>query len=124
MEQTAVASGLKEGRNLLTGTVVLGHGLKHIYLAAFSIVLPEIKAGLSLSNAAVGALVTAQDAAGGVATLPAGFLADRFGNRWSIILVVSLVIVDLGFFFSGTFPHYWPIVAALVLAFIGASLWP
>ena len=42
------------GPKLLAFTMVTGHGLKHLYSAAFSVVFPEIKVGLGLSNLAAG----------------------------------------------------------------------
>ena len=48
---------LQPGPRLLAVTMVAGHGLKHLYGAAFTVIFPEIKLGLGLSNLAAGALV-------------------------------------------------------------------
>ena len=50
METTQVSEELRRGRNLLAATVVLGHGIKHIYNSGLqAILLPAIKEGLGLS---------------------------------------------------------------------------
>jgi len=46
-----VSPEIKEGRNQLAVTVVLGHAIKHIYNSGLStILLPEIKLGLGLTG--------------------------------------------------------------------------
>ena len=104
-------------------TLVSGHGLKHLYSAALTIILPEIKVGLELSNAATGAVITSRDLCSGLVNLPAGFVADRYSSRWSLILVISLLLVGMGFFLSGTFINYWLILVAIALTGVGTSMW-
>ena len=121
--QIAASDSSTKSRNLLASTLVSGHGLKHLYMSAFTVILPELKAGLDLSNVATGALVTARDLSSGIITLPAGFLADRFGTRWPLILTVAMVFLATGYFLSGTFDSYWLILVAVMLAGIGVSMW-
>ena len=55
---------------LLTVAIVLGHAIKHVYISGFqTIVFPEMKIALGLSNTSFGALATARQATSGVTTL-------------------------------------------------------
>lgn len=123
MDSTAAAQPTDQGRYLLAATTVAGHGLKHLYAAAFMIVLPEIKLGLMLSNVAAGALVTARDVSAGVSTMPAGFLADRFSGKWATILTISMALLAIGYLAAGTLERYWAVAISIVLFGIGVSLW-
>ena len=123
MDSTAASQSSNEGRTLLAATTVAGHGLKHLYAAAFMIVLPEIKAGLMLSNLAAGLLVTSRDVSAGIATMPAGFLADRFSSKWSIILTISMALLAIGYLAAGALERYWVVAISIVLFGIGVSLW-
>ena len=123
MERVADPEKLKERRTLLATTVISGHGLKHLYSAAFSIVLPEIKDSLMLSNLATAALVTSREFSSGVVTMPAGFLADRFSNRWSQILTASMALIALGYLLSGALGRYWAIILAVILTGMGTAMW-
>ncbi len=80
----------QQRRWLLLGATVAGHAIKHFFAAGLFIVLPELKAGLDLSNAQVGALSTARNLAGGLANVPAGFVADRWPERRAEILGLSI----------------------------------
>ena len=123
MDSPTTPQSSNEGRTLLAATTVSGHGLKHLYAAAFMIVLPEIKAGLMLSNLAAGALVSARDVSAGVSTMPSGFLADRFSSKWSIILTISLALLAIGYLAAGTLETYWAVAITISLFGIGVSLW-
>ena len=123
MASTAASQPTDQGRYLLAATTVAGHGLKHLYAAAFMIVLPEIRAGFGLTYAATGALVTYRDISAGIATMPAGFLADRFSSRWAIILTLSMTLLAIGYLAAGTIENYWTVAVSIVLFGIGVSLW-
>ena len=122
MDQNTVDQDLTKGRTLLATTLVSGHGLKHLYAAAFSIVLPEIKGGLGLSNAATGALVTGRELSSGLITLPAGFVADRFSSWWSSILTIAILLLGLGYFLAGSVSTYWVIMLAIVVTGLATAM--
>src|SRR5512146_2761642 len=51
--------------------------------------MPMIKDDLNLSSSQVGLLTAAFSVTGGIAQLPAGWLADRVGNRVMILIAIS-----------------------------------
>jgi len=75
--------------------IVGGHAFKHIFNSGFAVILPEIKASLGLSNAAVGTLATVRSVVGGAANAPAGYIADRYGGGFAWMLAGTLALLGL-----------------------------
>ena len=124
MKPIPVGSEVKRGRNQLAATVVLGHAIKHIYNSGLNyVLLPEIKLGLDLSATQLGSLVFSRQATAWVATLGAGYIGDRFANRASLVLGISLALTGVSYFFIGRAPNYWLMLAAMLLVGIGPSLY-
>ena len=87
----------KARRVQLVLAVVFGHAVKHIYGSGLrTVVMPEIKIGLSLNASEFGSLATARSLTGGVTTLVAGYLGDRFSYKALLMLGLSLGL--MGFF--------------------------
>ena len=113
-----------EGRVLLAVAIVLGHAIKHVYIEGFqSIILPEIKIGLGLSNTMLGGLATARQSTSGVTTLAAGYIGDRYSRYASIILGVSIGLMGLSYFLVGAAPNYWLMMGPMLLVGLGPSLY-
>ena len=113
-----------EPGNMVLGSVlVLGHAVKHVFNAGFFIVLPELQLQLGLSNAAIGTLATIRNAGGGLANIPAGYIADRYSDRWPTILAISIALVGVFLFLMGTTSTYWLLVLTATLAGISISFW-
>ena len=110
-------------RITLLVVAVAGHGLKHMFNAAFFILLPEIKAGLGLSNTQVGTLSTFKNIAGGLANIPAGFTGDRFAHRRAEILGLSIILVSAFAMALGLATNYWMAVIAASLFTIAITFW-
>ena len=102
---------------------VTGHGIKHLFNAAFYVLLPEIKAGLGLSNTQVGTLATFRNVVGGLANLPAGFVADRFKQRRALILGLSIMFTGAFYMLLGAAGSYWVAVAAAVMITVSINFW-
>jgi predicted MFS family arabinose efflux permease len=110
-------------RVILLATCAVGHGLKHLFNAAFFVLLPEIKMDLRLTNVQVGALTTIRNIAGGFANLPAGLVADRFGKHRAEILGGCLVATGAFAYMLGMSPNYWTAVFAAGLITVAISFW-
>ncbi|MCH7785992.1 MAG: MFS transporter [Chloroflexi bacterium] len=123
-EAIQVSPELRRGRNRLAVTVILGHAIKHIYNSALqTILLPEIKIGLGLSATQFGVLVFSRQVTSWVTTIGAGYLGDRFANRASLILGISLLLMGVSYFALGSAPNYWVMFLAMLLVGIGPSLY-
>ena len=124
MTATQLTPEIRKGRNQLAATVILGHGIKHIYNSALqSILLPEIKIGLGLSATQLGSLAFSRQATGWVTTIGAGYLGDRFANRASLMLGISMTLMGVSYFVAGKAPNYWLMFGAMLLVGIGPSLY-
>jgi len=116
--------GVTNGQRLtLLIVAVAGHGLKHIFNAAFFILLPEIKAGLGLSNTQIGTLSTFRGIAGGLANVPAGFAGDRFAKWRAEILGGSIIVVSIFAVMLGLATNFWMAVVAASLFSVAISFW-
>ena len=75
-----------------------GHAVKHFGQGAVLLLVPEVKAALSLSDFAVGAMFGAQEASAGVTNVPAGLLSDMYRRRVPLLLITSMSCVAFGYF--------------------------
>lgn len=127
MQHTTTSTPLETltGRQRLTllGVTIAGHTLKHLFNASFFVLLPEIKAGLGLSNIQIGTLSTVRNIAGGLSNLPAGYAADRFGQRRPVILGLSIALIGIFSLALGLATSYSVAVLAAALMIVAISLW-
>ena len=115
---------VRRGRNKLAFTVVFGHAIKHIYNSALqSILFPEIKAGLGLNATQIGTLAFARETTGWGTTMGAGYLGDRYSNKASLMLALSMTLMGISYFVAGGAPNYWVMFAAMLLVGVGPSLY-
>jgi FSR family fosmidomycin resistance protein-like MFS transporter len=82
-------------------TVLAGHGLKHMFNAAFFILLPGIKDSLSLTNSQIGFMSSTRQFAGGIANIPAGYIGDKYPQKVALILSLTIIILGIFSFFLG-----------------------
>lgn len=127
MASLSRASGaieLKRRRVQLAAAVVLGHAIKHVYNSGLrAVIMPEIKIGLQLSGSEFGSLATARSLTGGVTTLVAGFLGDRFSDRAPLMLGLSLGLMGFFLMVAGFAPNFWVMFAVMFFVSIGPSLY-
>ena len=117
---TAVASRGFGGDIRTLGLICPGHFLSHFYQLALPPLFHLIRADIEVSFTALGAAVAAYNIATGCLQTPVGFLVDRIGARW--VLAAGLFLNGLAFVAVGAAESYWQIVAALVLAGAGNSV--
>jgi MFS family permease len=78
---------------------------------------------MGLSGTQFGILATARQVTGGVTTLGAGYLGDRFADKASVMLGISFSLMGAAYFLAGSAPNYWVMFAAMSLVGIGPSLY-
>ena len=88
-------------------TISVGHGLKHWYLAAFTVFLPLIEREFVMSALAISAFVTVRSAGAGLPNFFAGYVADRLHSHWAVMLPVSFLLVALAMMLAGFLPWVW-----------------
>ena len=104
-------------------TIAVGHGLKHWYLAAFTVFLPLIEREYAMSALAISAFVIVRSAGAGLPNFVAGYVADRLNRHWAVMLPVSFLLVALAMMLAGLLPWVWGVAAAFSLAAMAASFW-
>ena len=130
-EALEVSPELRRGRNQLAATVVVGHAVKHVYNSALqSILFPEIKIGLGLSGTQLGTLAFSRQATSWVTTVVAGFLGDRFADRASLMLGISMLMMGVSYFLLGMADSvvsenliFIAVLAIMLLVGVGPSLY-
>lgn len=112
------------GAKRLSVLIILtaGHAVVHWYQQLFSLLIPELKTSLGLSNVQVGTLSTVRQVASGM-TLPSGFLADSYRGSSNVILALAVLSFGLGYFFIGIAPNYGWTLVAITLIGLGTALW-
>ena len=114
----------KARRVQLAVSVVFGHAIKHIYGSGLrTIVMPEIKIGLSLNASEFGSLATARSLTGGVTTLVAGYLGDRFSHKAPLMLGLSLGLMGFFLMAAGFAPNFWVLFGVMFFVSVGPALY-
>ena len=109
--------------NLFTLTFFpLGHFAVDAPGGALWLLVPAMALAWGLSPAEAGFIITAHHLGSGMGYLPAGILGDRISNR-SLLLLISIVWVMLGYLAASVSPVYWIVVPLLVLAGAGDAAW-
>lgn len=128
MLETALSAGRAEeapaARRRFAATIILGHALKHVYISALSTqLMPEVKAGLSLTNAQLGTLASVQQFTGWGSTVASGYLGDRFTNKTALLLGLSLGIMGVSYFVLGVAGSYTVLLGAMLFVGLGPSIY-
>jgi MFS family permease len=109
--------------NLFTLTFFpLGHFAVDAPGGALWLLVPAMALAWGLSPAEAGFIITAHQLGAGMGYLPAGILGDRISNR-SLLLLISIFWVVLGYLAASVSPVYWIVVPLLVLAAAGDAVW-
>jgi MFS family permease len=102
---------------------MLSHFGHHVVGAMLNPLMPMIRADLGLNYTEAGILMSVFSITGGIAQLPAGWLADRFGARLMILL--SVTGVAIGGLLIGLSTTYAILVVLLgVIALLGGGYHP
>ncbi len=101
----------------LVGT---GHFFAHFYVIVLPPLFPLLREELAVSYAALGLLLTMPSLATMVLQTPVGFLVDRFGARWPLVL--GLGIMSAAVTAAGFATGYWALFVLMILMGIGNSV--
>jgi MFS family permease len=102
--------------------ISIGHALTHWYPATFYLLLPLIGKDLGLSYQQIGAVLTAQYAAGAIANIPGGIFVDTVGRK-GLLMAISLFWIGFPYLIMGVSHTYWMMLVCAMLVGIGNNLW-
>jgi MFS family permease len=115
-------SAIGPDRLWLLGILTGGHFVIHWFQQFYPVLLPSIKAGLSLNNVEVGALSSAHQLLQGVAPLPLGMIADSMVRHRATLLALSLVTMGVAYFLLGS-PVFTLALLGSALLGLGTAFW-
>ena len=110
-------------RRTLLVVAVAGHGLKHLFNAAFFVLLPEIKTGLALTNSQIGILSTFRNVLGGITNIPAGYAGDRLSAHRAEILGASIIFLGIFALALGLSTTFWMALIFAALFNVAITFW-
>src|SRR4030042_1974226 len=99
----------------------LGSGFVILGVSIISPVLPQYALSFSIPIALVGWVVSAFALARVVIDIPAGFLADRFGRKRTMIF--GLILIILSSIGAGTAGNYTWLIIARIVGGVGSALY-
>ncbi len=104
--------------------IIIGHALKHIYIAGFqAVLLPEIKLGLDLTSTQIGTMATVQQFSSWGSTVTSGYVGDRFVGKTALMLGLSLALIGVSYLLLSTAGSYAMLLPAMLLVGLGPSLY-
>jgi len=104
-------------------TIAIGHGLKHWYVAAFSVFIPLIVDEYELTAIGITMLGLIRQFGGGFPNFFVGFVSDRLHGYWHWLLPMSFLGAAFSMMMAGFTPWVWPLVCFAGLAGVFAAFW-
>jgi FSR family fosmidomycin resistance protein-like MFS transporter len=104
----------------VVGLIAAGHFLSHFYILSLPPLFPLLRGEYGVSYTALGLALAVLNATTALTQAPVGFLVDRFGAR--NILIAGLAMFALATALVGVFPTYPALLALMVLAGLGNSV--
>jgi FSR family fosmidomycin resistance protein-like MFS transporter len=119
---TAIPSAMASVRRDLKVMSLIGiaHFFSHFYILTLPPLFPVLRAEYGVGYAALGLALAILNGITGLTQAPVGFLVDRFGAR--TILIAGLALFSLAIGLVGVFPSYPMLLALMVLAGLGNSV--
>ncbi|MGH6944449.1 MAG: MFS transporter [Geminicoccaceae bacterium] len=104
----------------LMSLVGTGHFFSHFYILLLPPLFPLLRDAYGVSYTALGLAIAILNVTTALTQAPVGFLVDRFGAR--DILIAGLALFCLGIGLVGVFPTYPALLALMVVAGLGNSV--
>ena len=102
------------------GTISFGHLLSHLYMLAIPPLVPLLRNDFAVGYVELGLTITAYAVTTGLLQTPVGFLVNRIGGQR--VLAGGLFLNALAIALTGVATHYWQLVALMLLAGAGSSV--
>lgn len=102
------------------GVVSFGHLLSHLYMLALPPLFPLLRTDFGVGYVELGLTITAYAVTTGLLQTPVGFLVNRIGGQR--VLAGGLFLNALAVGLTGLATQYWQLVALMLLAGAGSSV--
>jgi FSR family fosmidomycin resistance protein-like MFS transporter len=119
---TVIESTVSNARRDLKVISLIGtaHFFSHFYILVLPPLFPLLRDEFGVGYTALGVALAVLNGTTGLTQAPVGFLVDRFGAR--TILIAGLALFGLAIALIGFFPSYPMLIALMVLAGLGNSV--
>ena len=104
----------------MLGVIGAGHFMSHFYFLSLPPLFPFLKQDFGVSYTELGLMMTAIYGTAALSQVPVGFMVDRLGAR--VVLTFGLIVMSLGFGLVGVAPSFPAIIALVMFAAIGNSV--
>ena len=115
--------GLRNRRGFILGSLSLGHGISHLFVQGFPLLLTEISAAMGFSTIQNASIFAVRQVGSGVVNLGGGPLVDMFKRHWGSILTGCMLFHAITFALAGATPNYAFLVVIALLIAVPGSLW-
>lgn len=102
------------------GVISFGHLLSHLYMLAIPPLFPLLRTDFNVGYIELGLTITAYAVTTGLLQTPVGFLVNRIGGQR--VLAGGLFLNALAIALTGVATQYWQLVALMLLAGAGSSV--
>lgn len=115
----AAETGTKQEVQII-GLVSFAHLLSHLYMLALPPLFPQLRTDFNVGYVELGLTITAYAVTTGLLQTPVGFLVNRIGGQR--VLAAGLFLNALSIMLAGLANEYWQLVALMLLAGAGSSV--
>lgn len=117
------ASGIKNNRVFVLGSLSVGHGLSHMFDQGLPLLITEIAAAMGLSTFRTATLFAVRQTGSSFTSLGGGPLTDALKSYWGLILTACMLGHAVTYAAMGGSPNF--LVVALIMLFVSipGSLW-
>ena len=115
----AAETGTKQEVQII-GVVSFAHLLSHLYMLALPPLFPQLRTDFNVGYVELGLTITAYAVTTGLLQTPVGFLVNRIGGQR--VLAAGLFLNALSIMLAGLANEYWQLVALMLLAGAGSSV--
>ena len=117
------ASGIKNNRVFVLGSLSVGHGLSHMFDQGLPLLITEIAKAMGLSTFMTATLFAVRQTGSSATSLGGGPLTDALKSYWGLILTACMLGHAVTYAAMGGSPNF--LVVALIMLFVSVpgSLW-
>ena len=117
------ASGIKNNRVFVLGSLSVGHGLSHMFDQGLPLLITEIAKAMGLSTFMTATLFAVRQTGSSATSLGGGPLTDALKSYWGLILTFCMLGHAVTYAAMGGSPNF--MVVALIMLFVSVpgSLW-
>ena len=113
----------RRGGPFVLANLSIGHGFTHWYGQSIVVLLPVIQAAMGFTVFQFGFLNAILIISGGIANIPAGFVADIFRRRWGLMLTLCMAVAAISYGLVAASPGFVILALVFFLLPLPGTVW-